>query len=741
MNYFPFLLIASFFIAACFIGYAIWEYRHFMYSSKYSADEIIEAISDILILINPEGKILRTNKVAQSAIGYREEQLHGLSLERIIPADAESIIGCQRLKDREGELITFNGKKILISLSASILYDKNKNSLGYVITCRNRQERININEKLNQYKENLEDIVVEQTTNLIRINKSLQKEIEKKEKYEEQLREKNKELFTANEKLRAAMEELEASNEVYEAQNEELIQSAYELQKNEAFQKSIFRVAPTGIGVIVDGKFTTINKQISYMTNYTADELIGKNSRTIYPTGEEYDFLNKEMTTQIKKFGTGTLETRWQRKDGEIIDVLLNATPITADNPSTGITFTALDITDRKVTEKRLRESEEHLRKLLENSPVGIGISDGEGYFTFLNHKFTELFGYTIDDIPDLNTWWLLAYPDINYRNVVKEIWDAAFEESHKTGKSIDPQEWEVTCKNGNVKYIQFYMTPIGGLSFTVINDLTEKKQSEQLLIQTEKMMTVGGLAAGMAHEINNPLGVILQGIQITLNRLSPDNSDNRETAEKRGTNLEKIMEYLEERNIIKYLNGIRDAGMRASTIIKNMLHFSRKSETYKKPADLHAVIEKAIEIASKDYDLEKKYDFRNITINRNYDKNLKMVPCIENEIEQVILNLLKNSSQAMAEIHGRDYKPVIDIVSFCEENHAVIEISDNGPGMIREVLNRVFEPFYTTKEVGTGTGLGLSVSYFIITNNHGGIFTAESEPGAGSCFIIKLPL
>ncbi len=612
--------------------------------------------------------------------------------------------------------------------------------MGYMITYRKRQERKKTDEKLNQYKENLEDIVVEQTTDLIRANKSLKKEIEEKEKYEEQLREKNQELFAANEELRAAMEELEASNEEFEAQNEELIRSAYELQKNEAFQKSIFKVAPTGIGVVTNREFTTINKQITDMTGYTADELIGKNSRILYPTDEEYQFVDKEMIKQITKYGTGSVETEWQRKDGVIIDILLNATPITVKDPSADITFTALNITDRKITEKRLRESEEHLRKLLENSPVGIGISDEEGKFTFLNHKFTRLFGYTVDDIPDLETWWSAAHPDEHYRKAVKETWDAVVKESGKTGNSIYPQEWEVTCKNGNVKYIQFYMTLIGDHSFIVINDLTEKKQSEQLLIQTEKMMTVGGLAAGMAHEINNPLGVILQGVQLTLNRLSSENNENRKTAEKRDTDLEKIRDYLEDRNIFKYLHGIRDAGMRASAIITNMLNFSRRTKARKKPADLHAIIEKAIDIASQDYNLEKKYDFRNITINRKYDNNLEKVPCIETEIEQVILNLLTNSSQAMAEINEWGYRPVIDITSFNEDSYTVIEITDNGPGMTKEVLNHIFEPFYTTKDVGTGTGLGLSVSYFIVTNNHNGIFTAKSEPGNGACFIIKLP-
>ena len=117
------------------------------------------------------------------------------------------------------------------------------------------------------------------------------------------------------------------------------------------------------------------------------------------------------------------------------------------------------------------------------------------------------------------------------------------------------------------------------------------------------------------------------------------------------------------------------------------------------------------------------------------------MVCCVATEIEQVILNLLRNAAQAMSggDLNGR--APVITLRLYKQAEMAVIEVADNGPGMNAKALKRVFEPFYTTKDVGSGTGLGLSVSYFIVTNNHGGTMEAHSGPGNGATFIVRLPL
>ena len=149
--------------------------------------------------------------------------------------------------------------------------------------------------------------------------------------------------------------------------------------------------------------------------------------------------------------------------------------------------------------------------------------------------------------------------------------------------------------------------------------------------------MSVGGLAAGMAHELNNPLGGMLQGVQNVQRRLSPDLKSNQEPAKEFGIDLHNLQLYMEKREILSFLDGIKDSGKKASEIISNMLQFSRKSESQMAPTNLVELLENALDLAGKNYDLKKKYDFRNIDIIREFDLNLPLVPCTETEIEQVV--------------------------------------------------------------------------------------------------------
>ena len=244
-----------------------------------------------------------------------------------------------------------------------------------------------------------------------------------------------------------------------------------------------------------------------------------------------------------------------------------------------------------------------------------------------------------------------------------------------------------------------------------------------------------------MAHEINNPLGGMLQSLQNVIRRMSPGLPANEKDAEACGTRLETIRSYLEKREIFRFLENIRVSGERASHIVENMLSFSRRSESQKAPVDLSELLDKAVELAAHDYDLKKKFDFRHIRIVRLYEPALAPVPCVATEIEQVVFNLLRNAAQAWVTACSRPRRPVSPCSCAGKNGFALIEITDNGPGMDALQLKRIFEPFFTTKEVGVGTGLGLSVSYFIITNNHNGSMSAESSPGKGARFIIRLPL
>ncbi|MCP4695216.1 MAG: histidine kinase, partial [Desulfobacterales bacterium] len=185
------------------------------------------------------------------------------------------------------------------------------------------------------------------------------------------------------------------------------------------------------------------------------------------------------------------------------------------------------------------------------------------------------------------------------------------------------------------------------------------------------------------------------------------------------------------------------NSGKRAAKIVDNMLSFSRKSESAFAPHNLGLLLDQTLELAENDYDLKKKFDFRQIEIIREYALDMPETPCEASKIQQVFLNILKNGAQAMAEdVLDAEYRgsPRFILRVFMDGDMSRVEIEDNGPGMDDATRKRVFEPFYTTKGIGVGTGLGLSVSYFIITENHNGSMAVESAPGKGARFIIRLP-
>lgn len=272
------------------------------------------------------------------------------------------------------------------------------------------------------------------------------------------------------------------------------------------------------------------------------------------------------------------------------------------------------------------------------------------------------------------------------------------------------------------------------------LDDVTERQRMEEVMIQTEKMMSVGGLAAGMAHEINNPLSGILQSAQVIVRRVSGETAASREAAAQAGCSLESVRLFLEKREIPGMVEGIRLSAERASKIVSDMLEFSRKTDSTPQPTSIPELLDKAVDLCSKDYDLKKNYDFKQIEIVKEYAARLAPVPCSPMQIEQVLMNILRNAAQAMAQNPGGK-PPRIVLRTRQEKETACIEIEDNGPGMDEATRRRVFEPFYSTKQPGEGTGLGLSVSFFIITDIHGGTIHVESEPGKGARFVIRLPM
>lgn len=273
------------------------------------------------------------------------------------------------------------------------------------------------------------------------------------------------------------------------------------------------------------------------------------------------------------------------------------------------------------------------------------------------------------------------------------------------------------------------------------VDDITSRTRLQEIMVQTEKMLSVGGLGAGMAHEINNPLGGILQATQNIERRLSPELEKNIEVAAQCGIEFEALRRYLHQREIFTMLSGIRDAGQRAAKIVQNMLQFSRHSDSFMESCDLAHILDRVLELANNEYDLKRQYDFRHFKIIRNYRHDLR-VTCSKIEIEQVFLNLCKNAAQAYGPINGDSAHktPEITINAYQDDTFVTVEIIDNGKGIAEDAKKRIFEPFFTTKAVGEGTGLGLAVSFFIVVDQHGGQLSVESTLGHGATFTVKLP-
>ena len=394
-----------------------------------------------------------------------------------------------------------------------------------------------------------------------------------------------------------------------------------------------------------------------------------------------------------------------------------------------------LEVQVRSKIEKKLTGFQNYLNCIIDSMPSALIALDEELYVTQWNQEASALSGTPLDDAMSKPIY--LAFEPL--KPFLPQLKDTI--EHHQVTK-IERVTWG---QGEDARHYALTFYPLmGGAGRGVvirIDDITQRLSLEDMMVQSEKMLSVGGLAAGMAHEINNPLGAILHNVQNIRRRLSSDLPRNIEQAEQTGIDLDVVNHYLQAREIPQLLDGIQQAGARAAKIVTHMLSFSRRSNRQMSPCDLSALIDQALDIASNDFDLAIGFDFKGQAIIRQFDPQLGPVPGIPNELEQVLLNLLKNAAQAIHQRTDKSEPGRIILRTRLNPPWAEIQIEDNGIGMPEPVRKRIFEPFFTTKEVGQGTGLGLSVSYFIITNNHKGQMEVHSTQGQGTCFTLRLPL
>ena len=382
-------------------------------------------------------------------------------------------------------------------------------------------------------------------------------------------------------------------------------------------------------------------------------------------------------------------------------------------------------------------KSESRYRMLVENSCDIIFSLSMDGTYNYISPAWEKILGHHSSDVLGHN------FREFVFQENIPEC-ETAILKAIKTN-STQEVTFRIHHADGSWRWHTSRGTPHIGENgdMTIIGitqDVTERFRIEEIMTQTEKMSMIGGMAAGMAHEINNPLGAIMQHAQNIERRVSADIPANHKAAAEVGVSLDLVRAYLQKRGIFDFIGHIRNAGIRSSEIISNMLQFSRRGNSAAEYVDLATLLDRVLELAGTDYDMKKKYGFSRVELKRIYATDVPSVRLTVVDMEQVLLNILRNAVQAMADT-AVCKSPQIIIRTRLSEGMAVIEIKDNGPGMDEATRLRIFEPFFSTKEVGVGTGMGLAVAYAIITKGHYGSIDVRSQPGEWSRFTIKLPL
>ncbi|QTA82582.1 Two component system response regulator/histidine kinase, PAS and HAMP domains-containing [Desulfonema limicola] len=398
-------------------------------------------------------------------------------------------------------------------------------------------------------------------------------------------------------------------------------------------------------------------------------------------------------------------------KDGSRSHWCAQASPIkNAQGEVVAVVEMCLDITLRKHLEERIRKTEEQYRVIFDNIPNPVFVLDSETLEILdYNESQRAVFGYDKHEL--LGKSFMDMFEQSDRESYANEI---------KTSNIINKIRYRT--RDGHIRFINLRVSPSEYMEkktlLVTASDITEKLIAEQQVIHAGKMTTLGEMATGIAHELNQPLTVIKTASSFLIRKLKRS---------------EKIKD-----EILQTMTEEIDAHViRASKIINHLREFGRKSSVIKEEVNVNEAIEKAIEM------FVQQLRLREIRLHKNFDPDLPLVLADSNRLEQIFVNLLINARDAIEEKWEDKFVPdgskEIDIRTEFINNEVKIIIADNGTGIPQNIKDRIFEPFFTTKKVGRGTGLGLSISYGIV-QDYDGIINIETVENKGTKFIIRFP-
>lgn len=435
-------------------------------------------------------------------------------------------------------------------------------------------------------------------------------------------------------------------------------------------------------------------------TGYSRKEIIGSSIFKIY-----HDDCMDEVKKAFQQFvETGVIKEKeliLKRKDGSKIDAILNVHAVRNGAGKILYSVSSLrDITERKMVEQALNVSEEKYKTMLNASPDGILLIDLKGIITEVSEIGLELLG--VENKNELIGKHFLRFLPCEKKNTVRQVIDKTINEGIAQNVEI-----QIKKKNQSLFLAEISSTLIQDIigvpfSFMItIRDISLHKKLEKKLIHDDRMASLGEMASGIAHEINQPLNTISLVLDNILYEATKDENIGKDYLKKKS---EKIFE-----NITRIKN-----------IIDHIRAFSRSHDDYILTGfDINSSIINAVSMISE------QFKHLAIDLNLQIEENPPLIVGNTFKFEQVILNLLLNAKDAVLEKKSKqseDFKMVVGIKSFQENQYLIIEITDNGTGIREEDIEHITLPFYTTKDTGKGTGLGLSISYQIIKELNGSI-------------------
>ena len=399
-------------------------------------------------------------------------------------------------------------------------------------------------------------------------------------------------------------------------------------------------------------------------------------------------------------------------KDGNVSHWIAWSSPIRdTDGEITAVMEVSLDVTEMNRLEEEIRRSERKYRDIFNNIPNPVFVLDGKS-LTILdcNDIVKTIYGFSKDEL-------------------VKESFLKLFEETEHQHYALDIRDFDTLnhvrqlTKDGRLIYVNIRISPSEYMGrdalLVTTSDITKRLLAEQQLIQASKMATLGEMATGIAHELNQPLSVIKTASSFIIKKVNKGQPIRDDILK---TMAEEIDSHID----------------RAANIINHLREFGRKSEVKKEAVLVNEPLEKALEIFSQQLKL------REIEVIKDLDMNIPSILANSNRLEQVFINLLINARDAIEEkiekSASRSVVKKITLKSFSDNGKVTVSVKDTGMGIADSVLDKIFEPFFTTKKVGKGTGLGLSISYGIVQDYEGTI-KVETKENEGSEFTVQFPI